>query len=60
VHYQKIIHGDIKPDNILLDIEDKVQFSDFGVSKMFDGDDDWLQSMSGSPAFNAPEICSST
>ena len=59
VHHQRIIHGDIKPENLLLNAEDNVQFADFGVSHMFEGDDDWLRSSSGSPAFNAPEICSS-
>lgn len=28
----KIIHWDIKPENLLLDKEDKLKISDFGVS----------------------------
>ena len=59
MHHQKVIHRDIKPDNILLTSDDTVQLADFGVSHLFDGTEDWLRSSSGSPAFYAPEVCSS-
>ena len=35
-----------------------VKISDFGVSFVFEGDDDTLTRSAGSPAFYAPELCS--
>ena len=55
-HYSKIIHRDIKPSNLLLDENDHVKIADFGVSNMFDGDNDLLNKYAGSPAFQAPEV----
>ena len=34
-----------------------VKITDFGVSHIFDGDDDTLGYSAGSPAFLAPELC---
>lgn len=57
VHKQKIIHRDIKPENLLVSENGLVKISDFGVSHVFNGDDDTLSSSAGSPAFLAPELC---
>eukprot|EP01111_Echinosteliopsis_oligospora_P009395 TRINITY_DN2740_c0_g1_i2.p1 TRINITY_DN2740_c0_g1~~TRINITY_DN2740_c0_g1_i2.p1 ORF type:complete len:368 (-),score=112.60 TRINITY_DN2740_c0_g1_i2:468-1571(-) len=35
----------------------RLQISDFGVSVMFEGEDDAMRKTSGTPAFIAPEIC---
>ena len=47
VHSQKITHQDIKPENLLVDAQDRVRISDFGVSRMFQGDDDSVYGMAG-------------
>lgn len=36
----------------------RVQISDFGVSLLFEGDDDRVKDTEGSAAFMAPEMCS--
>ncbi|XP_065663608.1 calcium/calmodulin-dependent protein kinase kinase 2 isoform X2 [Hydra vulgaris] len=56
LHYSKIIHRDIKPSNLLLDESDHIKIADFGVSDMFEGEDDSLNKYAGSPAFQAPEV----
>eukprot|EP00794_Sanderia_malayensis_P014015 gene14015-15473_t len=58
LHHTKIIHRDIKPSNLLLDNNDHVKIADFGVSDMFEGEDDTLNRFAGSPAFQAPEAIS--
>eukprot|EP01104_Vermistella_antarctica_P006399 TRINITY_DN170_c0_g2_i1.p1 TRINITY_DN170_c0_g2~~TRINITY_DN170_c0_g2_i1.p1 ORF type:complete len:423 (-),score=88.88 TRINITY_DN170_c0_g2_i1:19-1287(-) len=56
LHKQKIIHRDIKPENLLVDEDGVVKITDFGVSHIFDDDDDTLLRTAGSPAFLAPEL----
>lgn len=57
VHYQRIIHGDIKPDNLLLGECGRVKIADLGVSNEFHGEDASMNNGStpGTPAFRAPE-----
>lgn len=57
VHYQRIIHGDIKPDNLLLGECGGVKIADLGVCNEFNGDDASMEngSTAGTPAFRAPE-----
>lgn len=39
LHFQKIIHGDIKPENLLLAEGDIIKVADLGVCNEFLGDD---------------------
>lgn len=57
VHYQRIIHGDIKPDNLLLGECGSVKIADLGVCNEFMGEDASMNngSTAGTPAFRAPE-----
>lgn len=62
LHYQKIIHGDLKPENLLLADHDVVKVADLGVCNEFLGDDSSIdqRTASGTPAFRAPETLSGT
>ncbi|XP_055907274.1 calcium/calmodulin-dependent protein kinase kinase 1 isoform X3 [Eupeodes corollae] len=57
LHYQRIIHADIKPGNLLLTECGHVKIADLGVCNEFFGEDATLNngSTAGTPAFRAPE-----
>ncbi|KAJ1703404.1 hypothetical protein LUZ63_003183 [Rhynchospora breviuscula] len=57
LHSHNIIHGDIKPDNLLVTGTGRVKIADFGVSQAFEGDNDLLRRSPGTPVFTAPECC---
>jgi len=55
IHKRRILHRDIKLDNILLDGKGRVKIADFGVSKLVKPGD-VMHEQSGTPAYIAPEI----
>jgi serine/threonine protein kinase len=58
LHFNGIVHGDIKPGNILLDDEFKPHISDFGLSIYMAKPDLQSDNMSGTPLYMAPELIS--
>ncbi|HKI52884.1 MAG TPA: serine/threonine-protein kinase, partial [Anaerolineales bacterium] len=54
-HKQNIIHRDIKPDNILFDIDGHPYISDFGVAKPDKNDNPESEGMVGTPGYMSPE-----
>jgi serine/threonine-protein kinase len=64
-HEKGILHGDIKPENIMLTPDGRVKLLDFGVARRFslgDANDATMTAatlsaaMSGTPAYMAPEV----
>ena len=55
LHKKKIVHRDIKLDNILIDLTNTVKICDFGVSRILSPGDTMYEHC-GTPAYIAPEI----
>ncbi|MEW5301799.1 MAG: hypothetical protein WDW36_004637 [Sanguina aurantia] len=56
LHSNKVVHGDLKPENVLLGAHGTVKLSDFGCSKVFATGNEYLERCNGTPAFLAPEM----
>ena len=64
-HEKGILHGDIKPENIMLDASGQVKLLDFGVARRLPGEDPAAETLtmvwapghvSGTPTYMAPEV----
>ncbi|XVF57942.1 hypothetical protein PTKIN_Ptkin07bG0023100 [Pterospermum kingtungense] len=59
--HQKILHLDVKPQNILLDQNFRARIADFGLSKLIDRNQNQIiTAMRGTPGYMAPEWSSAT
>ena len=55
IHKKKIIHRDIKLDNLLIDLSNTIKICDFGVSRKIEKGN-VIYERCGTPAYIAPEI----
>lgn len=57
-HSRNVYHRDIKPENLLLDENDNLKVSDFGLSALAESkrQDGLLHTICGTPAYVAPEV----
>jgi serine/threonine protein kinase len=56
-HSQRLIHQDIKPDNIMIGLNNQVKLADLGISKTFDEveSEEGPKRVMGTPHYMAPE-----
>ncbi|HLL23051.1 MAG TPA: serine/threonine-protein kinase [Kofleriaceae bacterium] len=56
IHDAKVVHADIKSNNILIDDADRVTIIDFGLARTLTRELPSQETLAGTPAFMAPEI----
>mmetsp|Transcript_9981 Transcript_9981/g.13725 ORF Transcript_9981/g.13725 Transcript_9981/m.13725 type:complete len:1417 (+) Transcript_9981:52-4302(+) len=57
LHLRNVVHGDIKPQNLLLGEDGVLKVADFGISHMLSASGQKLADAAGTPAFMSPELC---
>ena len=55
IHNKKLIHRDLKPDNLFLTKDLKVKIGDFGIAKQLNNPEDYANTCFGSLLYMAPE-----
>jgi len=56
IHSQKIVHRDIKLENILIDLNNNIKICDFGIGRILSSKKQMLYDKCGTPMYMAPEI----
>lgn len=57
IHQHKILHRDIKSQNVFIDSKGNCKLGDFGIAKCLDTTGQFAQTVVGSPFYLSPEIC---
>ncbi|GLU08170.1 hypothetical protein SLE2022_250940 [Rubroshorea leprosula] len=56
IHRMRVVHRDIKPDNILFDSKNSVKLTDFGSAEVLKEGEATLRGVVGTPYYVAPEV----
>lgn len=56
VHERKVLHRDLKTQNIFLMKSGQVKLGDFGIARVLDATKDYAKTMVGTPYYLSPEI----
>lgn len=59
MHSNKIVHRDIKPQNVFVDSDMNLKVGDFGISKLLDYTAQNCKTSAGTPSYMAPEMVDS-
>ncbi|KAI7789499.1 putative serine/threonine-protein kinase Nek4, partial [Triplophysa rosa] len=56
LHERRVLHRDIKPQNVFLTEDDYISLGDFGCSKALERDDEYACSVVGANLYVSPEV----
>lgn len=57
IHGRKILHRDVKSQNIFLTNNNTVKLGDFGISKLLESTNEAAMTVVGTPYYMSPEVC---
>lgn len=57
VHDRKILHRDLKTQNIFMTASNEIKIGDFGIARVLQHTYDCAQTAIGTPYYLSPEIC---
>ena len=57
IHRRKILHRDLKTQNIFLTKNNTLKLGDFGISKVLENTNDHAMTVQGTPYYMSPEVC---
>jgi serine/threonine protein kinase len=60
IHDRKILHRDLKAENVFLMQDGTIKLGDFGIAKVLEHTVDLCQTQVGTPYYLSPEICNGT
>ena len=59
LHGHRVLHRDLKAQNVMLTLDQRVKLGDFGVSRQMSTQTDLAQTVVGTPVYMAPEVMKS-